>query len=139
MSKQQKIMTGSCLCGAIKYQVDKLESHMAHCHCSMCRKFHGAAFSTFGEATSDHFKWLQGEERLKSYTAKNGSVRQFCEHCGSSMTFSASKKNTHIIEFALATLDNEIDVKPDAHVFVESKVNWIDIKDDLPKFLKERT
>ncbi len=38
---------------------------MAHCHCSMCRKFHGAAFSTYGEAKIENFKWLQGEGFLK--------------------------------------------------------------------------
>ena len=41
---------GLCLCGSIKYAVDKIEPKMGHCHCSMCRKFHGAAFATFGEA-----------------------------------------------------------------------------------------
>ena len=44
-----KQLKGQCLCGSIQYEIDKVEPKMAHCHCSMCRKFHGAAFSTFAE------------------------------------------------------------------------------------------
>ena len=50
--------TGSCLCGAVQYSVDKIEKQMAHCHCTMCRKFHGAAFATFGEARTENFHWV---------------------------------------------------------------------------------
>ena len=41
---------GSCLCGSIQYEVDRIDSKMGHCHCTMCRKFHGAEFATLGEA-----------------------------------------------------------------------------------------
>jgi hypothetical protein len=58
---------GQCLCGAVKYEVDAIGPRMAHCHCSMCRKFHGAAFATFGEARAEDFRWLEGEHLLSSY------------------------------------------------------------------------
>ncbi len=38
---------GECLCGSIKYEVDEIEAQMGHCHCTMCRKFSGAAFTTY--------------------------------------------------------------------------------------------
>lgn len=110
-------LTGSCLCGAILYQAEQIESSMAHCHCSMCRKFHGAAFSTFCEAKTEHFQWLQGEDKLRTYTAPNGTRRQFCENCGSSMTFAASNADGSYVEFATATLDCELPIKPDAHIY----------------------
>jgi hypothetical protein len=138
MNMLQTPVTGSCLCGAIKYQVDKIEADMAHCHCSMCRKFHGAAYSTFGEALRDNFHWLQGEALLMSYTADNGSVRQFCKKCGSSMTFLASLKSTQVLEFSLGTMDQDIDQFPDAHVYVENKANWSDINDSLLHYQKHR-
>lgn len=129
---------GQCLCGAVKYEVDHIEPRMGHCHCSMCRKFHGAAFATFGEALSTDFRWLQGEHDLQSYQAENGTVRQFCRHCGSSMTFSSSAYTTDVIEFALGTLDSELDVKPDAHIFTKYKANWSVICDDLPLYAESR-
>ena len=52
-----KSYSGQCLGDSIKYEVDRLESNMAHCHCPVCCKFHGAAFATFGEDKSENFRW----------------------------------------------------------------------------------
>jgi len=130
---------GQCLCGAIKYEVDKIEPQMANCHCSMCRKFHGAAFSTFGEAKAKNFRWIEGEDKLKSYKADNGSVRQFCNNCGSSMTFAPFKDFNELVEFSLGTLDSDIDIMPDAHVYIASKANWVEVCDKLPQYKEGRT
>ncbi len=131
--------SGSCLCASIRYEVDKLEPKMAHCHCSMCRKFHGAAFATFGEARTENFRWTSGEEFLKSYRAENGTTRQFCEKCGSSLIFKPSVNNEDFVEFALGTLDSDIPLQPDAHIYVGSKANWVELHDALPKYLKGRS
>ncbi|MEE9326217.1 MAG: GFA family protein [Cocleimonas sp.] len=129
-----KAYKGQCLCGDIQYQVTKIEERMGHCHCKMCRKFHGAAFATFGEAKAKNFKWVKGEDLLQSYQAKNGSIRQFCQKCGSSMTFKASNDDGKLIEFTLGTLDTDLDLQPDAHIFIASKANWFVVCDGLPKY-----
>jgi len=129
---------GSCVCGAIKYEVDKIKLQMGYCHCSMCRKFHGSGFSTLGEADTKYFRWLEGEDQLKKYVASNGSVRQFCRNCGSSMTFAVSEEMSDLIEFSLGTLDSDLDVLPDAHIYTGSKANWVKICDDLPKYKEGR-
>ena len=126
--------SGQCLCGQIKYSVDKIEEKMGHCHCSMCRKFHGAAYATFGEAKTKNFHWLAGEEQLMSYHAENGTTRKFCKQCGSSMIFKASDDADEVIEFALGTLDSDLDIFPDVHIFVDNKANWTRICDGLPQF-----
>ncbi len=133
-----KPFTGQCLCGQIQYQVEMIEPKMGHCHCRMCRKFHGAAFATFGEAKVKDFKWLKGENMLKSYKADNGTIRKFCVSCGSSMVFVPSNDTGELIEFSLGTLDSEIDVKPDAHIFTQFKSCWYEIKDSLPQFKQGR-
>ncbi|MGI9317730.1 MAG: GFA family protein [bacterium] len=126
--------TGQCLCGSISYEVDEIEPRMGHCHCSMCRKFHGSAFATLGEVKAENFRWVKGESLLESYIAKNGTVRRFCKVCGSSMTFASSKDTGKLIEFSLGTLDSEIDMRPDAHIFVGTKAGWYKICDDLPQY-----
>ncbi|UPW17654.1 GFA family protein [Agarivorans sp. TSD2052] len=132
------IYSGKCLCGQISYQVTQLEPRMGHCHCSMCRKFHGAAFATYGEAKAEHFSWLSGVEKLQQYKAHNGTTRQFCGTCGSSLTFAPDNDDGQFIEFSLATLDTDIALKPDAHIFVANKANWNDICDNLPQFKQGR-
>lgn len=132
------IYKGQCLCGGIKYEVDKLGSKMGHCHCTMCRKFHGAAFATYGEAQQDDFRWLQGEELLQSYKASNGTKRKFCAKCGSSLIFE-SASGGGVIEFALASLDDASKLMPDAHIYLSSQVDWLKLNDGLPKYLNGRT
>ena len=129
---------GQCLCGSIKYEVAKIEEQMGHCHCSMCRKFHGAAFATFGEAKSENFRWVTGENFLKSYIATNGTTRKFCENCGSSLIFMPANDDGKLVEFSLGTLDTDIELKPDAHIFTKFGANWYEASDDLPKFSEGR-
>ena len=123
---------GGCLCGAIRYEAKAFGARMGYCHCSMCRKFHGAACVAFGEAKKDDFAWLSGEADLQAFVAPNGTTRRFCKHCGSSMTF-AAKNGPDVVEVALGTLDDHPDQKPDAHIFVGSKATWSDITDALPQ------
>ena len=127
---------GQCLCGAIKYEVDAFNSKMGHCHCSMCRKFHGAGSVTLGEAAWDDFRWTQGQAELKRYVSESGATRQFCQHCGSSMTFAYAGSES--VELALGTLDTELDMQPNAHLYVGSKADWTIIGDDLPQYEEGR-
>ena len=130
---------GQCLCGQIKYEFAEIGPKMGHCHCSMCRKFHGAAFATFGEARVDDFRWVVGEDKLKTYLAPNGTRRQFCENCGSSLIFMPSNEDGEWVEFALGTLDSAIELKPDAHIFTDYKACWYEVSDGLPQFAEGRT
>jgi len=130
---------GQCLCGDIQYEADRLEGQMGHCHCTMCRKFHGAVFSSYGAVAQEEFRWLQGENLLQTYTAENGTKRKFCRECGSSMIFE-SKNDDGLIEFSLATLDVAPPISPDAHIYTGTKVDWFCINGDgLPKYLYGRS
>ncbi len=123
---------GQCLCGSIKYEVTKIEERMGHCHCIMCRKFHGAAFATYAEAKSENFHWVSGENFIKSYVAPNGTTRKFCENCGSSLIFEMPNDDGKSVEFALSTLDTDISLKPDAHIFTKYGASWYEANDELP-------
>jgi hypothetical protein len=136
--KTQQPYHGSCLCGSIQFEATNLSPQMAHCHCSMCRKFHGAAFATFGETTLDNFRWLQGSELLKSYMAPNGTTRQFCSECGSSLIFKPNGEDNGLVEFALGALDDPINERPDSHIFTAYKADWMELTDELPKFKEGR-
>lgn len=131
---------GSCLCKEISFEVDKFQGSIGHCHCKMCQKFHGAAFSTFVEAKIMDLHWLSGEEFLKEYRANNHSVRTFCSHCGSSLLFESQYNRCEkTIEIALAAFDKHEPVHPDAHIYTESKADWFDINDNLPQHCQYRT
>lgn len=130
---------GSCLCGAVTFEVDEFRPLAAHCHCSMCRKFHGASFATIAGVSRSKFRWTRGEDALKGYTAENGTTRTFCRHCGSSLTFSSPRASTDDVEIALGAFDDDIPVKPSAHIFVTSGANWTILNDGLLQYEKTRS
>ncbi|MGB0848085.1 MAG: GFA family protein [Thiolinea sp.] len=125
---------GQCLCGSIQYEVAEIDSRIGHCHCSMCRKFHGAAFATFASANADDFRWVAGKEVLKTYRAENATLRKFCANCGSSLIFEAEGDERGLVIFALGTLDTAIDLRPVAHLFTDHGASWYEITDDLLQF-----
>jgi len=140
---QNHLNSGSCLCGKITFAVKAFLPLVGHCHCTMCQKFHGAAFSTFVEVKQQDLQWLSGEKLLTSYRAENNSVRKFCSCCGSSLVFESTFNRTeNTLEISLAAFDrfaqdyssNEIIPSPDAHLYVASKVKWLTINDGLPQF-----
>ncbi|MDV7341434.1 GFA family protein [Terasakiella sp. A23] len=129
---------GSCLCGDISYKVKDIGERMGHCHCSMCRKFHGAAYATFGEVSAENFVWTKGESQVASFKGENGTIRKFCPNCGSSLIFEASGASGEIVEFALATLDDEVPLNPDAHIYTDYKASWAFVDDGLPCYHEGR-
>ena len=129
---------GSCLCAAIRFEVDEFLPRTGNCHCSMCRKFHGAAYATIAETTRQHFRWLSSEDLLKAYTADNGTTRRFCSECGSSLTFSSPAADPDLVEISLGCFDDEVPVQPDAHIFVASGASWAKPDDALPQYAAGR-
>jgi len=130
---------GSCLCKQITFEVVKFQGPIGHCHCKMCQKFHGAAFSTFVEAKNTDLSWLSGEELLKQYHAGNDTVRTFCACCGSSLLFESKyNRSDETIEIALAAFDSIETLHVDAHIYTESKADWFDINDNLPQHRQYR-
>jgi len=125
---------GSCLCNAIRFAVDEFEPQTGNCHCSMCRKFHGAAFATLAEVRRGNFRWIGGEELIKGYTADNGTTRSFCPSCGSSLTFASPNADPDLVEISLGCFDDEVPVRPDAHIYVASGAKWAHPEDNLPQY-----
>jgi len=125
---------GSCLCKAIRFEVDEFEPQTGNCHCSMCRKFHGAAYATLAEARRENFRWIDGEKLIKGYTADNGTTRSFCSNCGSSLRFASPNADPDLVEISLGCFDDEVPVRPDAHIYVASGAKWALPEDDLPQY-----
>ncbi|MBJ7537341.1 GFA family protein [Marinomonas transparens] len=130
-----KTYQGSCLCGEITFAVSGIDERAAQCHCTMCRKFHGAAAAPLVSVKQIH--WLSGDDVRKDYVADNGTTRTFCSACGSSLGFRC-KVETAPMEIAIGTLDDEVPVTIDAHIYVDNKANWDHIADGLPQFAQGR-
>lgn len=125
------MIRGSCLCRSIRYEVRGPLGPASHCHCSMCRKAHGAAFGTYARVQKADFVLVSGAEDIASYQSSPEVTRTFCRRCGSTLQFiRATRPNTFAL--ALGTLDDDPGVRPSMHIHIESKVPWLDIDDGLP-------
>lgn len=123
------MLTGSCLCGAIRYEVSTIAGQVGHCHCSMCRKAHGAAFGTYATVAWVDFCLVDGEDRLASYESSPGVTRTFCKTCGSTLQFiPADRPNFGL---AIGTLDSDPGIEPTYQIWVRDKAPWWRLQDGL--------
>ena len=123
---------GTCLCGAVRYEVEGPFDPMMHCHCSMCRKHHGSAFATFVSAPLASFRWVAGEEQIATYASSEQGVRRFCPTCGSVAPTLVPEIDRAICP--AGNLVGDLPVRPQYHVFVGSKAPWFQITDELPQY-----
>jgi hypothetical protein len=127
------MLLGSCLCGAVRYTIDGAFEDIHHCHCSRCRKAHGAAFSTFGRLAASALTFTSGSDAIRRYRSSRPVERTFCGTCGSNLTF-AFEPLPDAIWVAIGTLDDDPGARPSAHIFAGSIAPWHAITDDLPAF-----
>jgi hypothetical protein len=123
---------GSCLCGAVTFEVDGALPPPDACHCTKCRKHSGHYFvSTDVPRTAvtihgaDHVTWYSSSEKVR---------RGFCRTCGASLFFDPVDQSKHAwIAIALGAFDTPTDTKIQKHIFVADKGDYYDITDGLPQ------
>ncbi|MEQ9005133.1 MAG: GFA family protein [Pseudomonadales bacterium] len=123
-------LTGSCLCGAVRYAISGGFAFLGNCHCSICRKANGAAFATWGILDPKQFQWTQGEDQVRWYASSASTRRAFCGNCGAAL---AAAHDWGVSEVVVATVDGDPGARPREHIFVGSKAVWHHITDDLPQ------
>ena len=124
--------TGSCLCGAVKYEVRGDLGPAVYCHCSRCRKASGSAFGSNAVVAAKDFVVVEGEDSLKTFSTPQGVHRMFCANCGSPL-ISRRDILPDVLRLRLGTLDTPVPAAPSAHIFVASKAAWWEIRDQLPQ------
>ena len=70
----RKFVTGNCLCGAVGFELELPSKWCAHCHCSMCRRAHGAGYVTWVGFESDHFVLKRGDHHLQWYVSSSAEA-----------------------------------------------------------------
>ena len=127
------MVTGSCLCEGVRFRLDGELGPVRYCHCNRCRRATGTAFSANAPVLSKDFQFIAGEELIAEYEMSPGVFRAFCSSCGSAL-FVRAAGTPKLLRLRIGTLRGEVDVEPEAHVWVGSKANWFEITDRLPQF-----
>jgi hypothetical protein len=121
---------GSCLCQAVRYEVGAPLGRTGHCHCSICRKAHGAAFATWAGVDPEQFRWTAGAELVAGFASSPGRERCFCRQCGSPL---AATHGGRVHEIVVGSIDGDPGIRAREHIFVASKAPWYEINDALPQ------
>ena len=136
MTGVSKTVGGSCFCGEVRFEIDMPTTFCGHCHCSMCRRPHGAAYVTWVGVPYEQFRIVKGGEALNTFESSTHGRRQFCRVCGTQLfCFHTKEGGDHpdLMDVPLATLQAEIDRAPQAHFYFDSKALWSEVDDELPK------
>ena len=126
----KKQVNGSCLCGEIKFRADLPSKWCAHCHCSLCRKAHGAGYVTWVGFAATQVSIIDEDQKLVWYESSPGAQRGFCQQCGSTLFF-RSERWAGELHIVLANIDDDIDRQPQANVYFDNHVNWMPIDNSL--------
>lgn len=122
---------GRCLCGKTRWAYDGEASWACYCHCDDCRRNCAAPLVAWLGVPLENFRWLG--EPPKTLKSSKGVRRHFCATCGSPMGFEADHYPGGMHLYA-ASLDDPENFQPTFHVNYQSKLPWLQIDDDLPKY-----
>ncbi len=133
------MIRGSCLCGGVRFEIARAVGPFELCHCRRCRKASGAAFVAGLGVRTEDFRLLEGRELVSTYEApileRPPAYRSFfCSRCGSPVPNPAPRGEW--FEIPAGLLDDDPQLRPDKHIFVELGAPWFEITDDLPQYDK---
>ncbi len=127
-------MTGGCLCGAVRYEVQGMPLFAVHCHCRDCQRASGTGHVPVMGMAKASFK-VTGEPN--SYTVQGtnglGTTRHFCPTCGS-LLFGMADMAPESVSVYVGTLDDPSVFQPEAILFARSRPAWDKLAGSLPEF-----
>lgn len=122
---------GSCLCGAVRFEIQGRFERFFLCHCGHCRKDTGSAHAANLFSTSARLRWLSGEDRVTSFTLPSTRhSRSFCSTCGSALP--RVQRDGALLVVPAGSLDSELLLRPDAHIFAASRARWDQALEQVP-------
>jgi len=124
---------GSCLCGEVRFEIFGDFEKFFLCHCKRCRKDTGSAHAANLFSSTAEIRWLSGRDKIKTYRVPDTRhEKSFCSECGSALP-SVRMGGTFLVVPA-GCLDSEIEIRPEAHIFLASRAGWDAHLEDVPGF-----
>ncbi|GIU93686.1 MAG: hypothetical protein KatS3mg012_0143 [Gaiellaceae bacterium] len=122
-------LTGTCLCGGVRFEVTAPFEHVGACHCESCKKISGGGSTVSGRVPTEAVRILAGEELLTTYQPSEGSAKTFCSVCGTNL-FGGGWPTSPKTPVRLPALDEPYRGRLESHIFVRSLAPWEVLPDD---------
>lgn len=127
---------GSCFCGSVQFELKQGPTFACHCHCQSCQRASGAPFVTWATFPADALRIREGA--LAEHHSSPGVTRGHCGKCGSSISYTHADRPGDV-DITAACFDDASFIAPQAHIWLEDKLSWVEINDELPKYRKRVT
>lgn len=128
---QEDVLSGRCLCGAVRFALAPPIRDVMICHCRQCARWTGYAVAATAVAP-ESFTLLSGASELKWFASSDHAERGFCGVCGSSLFWKPADASR--VAVLAGALDPPTGLKVVAHIFTEDKSDYFEIKDEAPQF-----
>lgn len=129
-------LTGSCMCGAVQYEITKRSRLTVNCHCTICRKSNGSAFSTYASVLESGFSIVKGAVSIQKYALGEKGEKNFCGICGSPI-FNKNNKYPGFYMVHYGSLNTPNNIEPATNVFFDNKLPWVCSIEQLNSFEQE--
>jgi hypothetical protein len=123
-------VTGGCLCGGVRFELSEPAQVAGYCHCTRCQGRTGTAASASARIDGRTFRFLRGEELVKSWRHPDGGFEKaFCRECGAQL-FSRSPDDPTQMSVRLGAFDGDPGVRPGWRAYVAYAAPWEPVPDD---------
>ena len=124
------VLTGSCLCGGVRFELTRAPASASYCHCTRCQKRTGTAASANARIDGNTFQLTQGRELVRTWRHPDGGFEKaFCGECGAHL-FSRNPDDPSQMGIRMSSFDGDPGVRPSSRQFVAYAASWEPIPDD---------
>lgn len=126
---------GGCFCGKLRYRLHGWPMFTYCCHCTECRRQTGSAFVINAQIESDRVEVLSGEPIAVPVPTESGYPHDIyrCETCQTAV-WSNYGRRSWLLFIKVATLDDPAAFRPEAHIYLRSRLPWLALDASIPGF-----
>jgi hypothetical protein len=130
----QRLLTGGCLCGRVRYEITEPLVSASYCHCTRCQRRTGTAASAQARIVPGSLRIVTGAELVGEHVPEGGWPKCFCTACGGAL-WSRDPDDEALKSVRLGTFDGDPGIRPQWRQFTAYAAAWEPIPDDgLPRY-----
>jgi hypothetical protein len=122
-------ITGSCLCGRVRFEISAPPFDAGYCHCTRCQARTGSGSSAQARIDGRTFRFLEGEDLVKAWRSSSGFEKGFCGECGAHL-FARNPDDPTQMSIRMSAFETDPGVRPSFRAFTAYAAEWEPIPDD---------